>query len=138
VIGKERDRTSRAVEPVALDHMFLRGVEVHGHHGVHEWERRDGQLFVVDVDWWLDNRVAAFEDRIESAVCYKQLYDRIVAIVGGGPCALIESLARLLVEDLFAHFPAIVEIGVTVHKPRAALGGAFSDVGVTLTRRRRG
>jgi len=46
--------------------MFLRGVEVYGGHGVHEWQRREGQFFIVDIEWWLDNRVAAAEDQIEA------------------------------------------------------------------------
>lgn len=43
--------------------MFLRGIEARGRHSVFEVERREGQRFIVDVDWWLDtSRSVATED----------------------------------------------------------------------------
>jgi hypothetical protein len=46
----ERDSTPRSVSEPMLDRMFLHGIEARGWHGVLDFERRDGQLFVVDVD----------------------------------------------------------------------------------------
>ena len=48
------------------------GLELHGFHGVHEDERRDGQRFLFDV--WLDvPDAAAASDRIEDAVDYREV-----------------------------------------------------------------
>ena len=51
----------------------LRGLELHGHHGVEEEERRRGQRFLFDV--WLETRdaAAAASDRIEDAVDYREV-----------------------------------------------------------------
>ena len=35
------------------DRITLTGLRVYGWHGVHEFERRDGQEFVVDATVWL-------------------------------------------------------------------------------------
>lgn len=117
-----------------LDRMFLHGVEVHGRHGVFDFERRAGQRFVIDVDWWLATGAAVASDRLDRTLCYKQLHDRVVAITAGEPWSLIETLADGLVRMLLAEFPAIDIVRVTVHKPEAPIGGTFADVGITMTR----
>lgn len=130
---------SRSVHPgasVPLDHMFLRGIEVHGRHGVFDFERQAGQRFVVDVDWWLDTGPAADSDRLDATLCYKQLHDAVVAVTAGEPWRLIETLAHQLCQTLLSRFPEMEIVTVTVHKPEAPIGGTFADVGVTLTRRR--
>lgn len=116
--------------------MFLHGVEVHGRHGVFDFERRAGQRFVVDVDWWLATGAAVASDRLDATLCYKRLHDRVVAIIAGEPWSLIETLADALVRTLLTDFAAIEIVRVTVHKPDAPIGGTFADVGITMARRR--
>ena len=41
-----------------------RGIECYGHHGVFEFERREGQTFVVDLALGLDTRAAAAVRRL--------------------------------------------------------------------------
>lgn len=116
--------------------MFLHGVEVHGHHGVMEFERRNGQRFVIDIDWWLDTSAAAAIDHLDVALCYQQLHDCVVAVTAGEPLRLIETLATNLAETLLARFAAIHVVQVSVHKPEAPIGGKFADVGITILRER--
>lgn len=116
--------------------MFLRGIEARGHHGVHEFERRNGQRFVVDVDWWLDTAQASTTDRLDATLCYKQLHDSVVALIAGEPCRLIETLADSLCRTLLARFAAMRIVRVIVHKPEAPIGGKFADVGIQMTRHR--
>ena len=123
-------------DPAMLDRMFLHGIEVHGRHGVLDFERRDGQRFVIDVDWWLDTDQAVTSDRLSATLCYKQLHDCVRDVVAGQPWSLIETLADRLVVRLFEHFPQIARVQVTVHKPEAPIGGTFADVGITMTRSR--
>ena len=42
-----------------IDVIHLSGLEVFAHHGVFENERREGQIFVLDVDVEIDARAAA-------------------------------------------------------------------------------
>ncbi len=137
MVAAERGPAPRSAAP-DLDRMFLHGVEVHGRHGVLDFERRAGQRFVIDVDWWLDTAAAAAADRLDATVCYKQLHDCVVAVTAGEPCRLIETLADVLARTLLARFQAIRIVTITVHKPEAPIGGVFADVGITMTRGRPG
>ncbi len=58
----ERGGSPRSLAPQepVQDRMFLHGIEMHGRHGVFDFERRAGQRFVIDVDWWVDTSPAVF------------------------------------------------------------------------------
>jgi dihydroneopterin aldolase len=116
--------------------MFLRGLEAQGYHGVFEDERRAGQRFIVDVDWWLATDAAVREDSLASTLCYGQLSDMVVAIMTGPPCTLIETLADRILSALFDRFPEVTAITVTVHKPDAPVAARFADLGISMSRQR--
>lgn len=117
------------------DRITLTGLRARGRHGVYDFERATGQEFVLDVELELDLSTAARSDRVEDTVHYGELADRLVAIVTGEPVNLIETLAdRLVAECLADH--RVAAATVTVHKPQAPIPHPFTDVSVTLTRRR--
>lgn len=118
------------------DRIFLRGIQVHAHHGVFEEEQRLGQRFVFDVDYWLDAKTYARADDFGSAVSYNDVYETVVAIARGERVALIEALAERIAAALLERYPAINMVRIEVHKPSAPIAGVFSDVGVEITRRR--
>ncbi|MFC7053161.1 dihydroneopterin aldolase [Hansschlegelia quercus] len=118
------------------DRIFLRGVQVHGRHGVFEEERRLGQRFIFDVDYWLDASVPARTDDVASSVSYADIHAAIVEIGAGEPVALLETLAENLAQTILGRFPAIEQVRIEVHKPSAPIVGIFSDVGVEIIRRR--
>ncbi|MEG1391391.1 MAG: dihydroneopterin aldolase, partial [Aurantimicrobium sp.] len=48
--------------PVSNDRITLTGLRVQANHGVFDFERANGQLFVIDVTAWLDLSPAALSD----------------------------------------------------------------------------
>lgn len=117
------------------DRITLTGLRVRGRHGVYDFERADGQDFVVDVVLELDLARAAGTDRVEETVHYGELAERLAAIVAGEPVNLIETLADRLVTACLAD-TRVGAATVTVHKPQAPIAYQFSDVSVTLRRER--
>ncbi len=113
----------------------LTGLTARGHHGVYDFERVQGQDFVVDVQLELDLAPAAASDDVADTVHYGELADRLVAIVGGEPVNLIETLADRLLDACLAD-ARVERATVTVHKPGAPIPHAFRDVAVTLSRGR--
>lgn len=119
----------------ASDRIALTGLRAYGRHGVYDFERADGQDFVVDVTLEIDLAPAAAMDDVTETVHYGELADRLVAIVAGPPVALIETLADRLaaacLEDV-----RVAAATVTVHKPHAPIAHSFTDVAVTIRRTR--
>ena len=117
------------------DRIALRGLRARGHHGVFDFERREGQVFVVDAVLRLDVTSAAASDDVDDTVHYGLLADRLVAIVTGEPVDLIETLAERLAAECLKE-ELVDEVELTVHKPNAPIEHEFADVSVTVTRGR--
>jgi 7,8-dihydroneopterin aldolase/epimerase/oxygenase len=113
----------------------LRGLTVRGRHGVYDFEREQGQEFRVDVTLQLDLEPAVASDDVAETVHYGELADRLAAVIAGEPVNLIETLADRLVTVCLAD-SRVQAATVTVHKPQAPIEHAFTDVAVTLHRRR--
>ena len=127
---------ARAAAPVVgRDRVVLTGLRARGRHGVFDHERENGQDFVVDVALALDLGPAATSDDLRRTVDYGTLAEAVVADVQGEPLNLIEALAERIAQTCLRQ-PGVTEVEVTVHKPEAPIGVAFTDVAVTLTRSR--
>ncbi|MCA0329453.1 MAG: dihydroneopterin aldolase [Actinobacteria bacterium] len=121
--------------PEHLDRIALSGVSARGFHGVFEFERREGQTFVVDVVLGVDTRRAAQTDDLADTVDYGSVGSDVVAAIEGEPLDLIEGLAQRIAEACLAR-DGVEAVEVTVHKPQAPVGVPFGDVAVTISRRR--
>ena len=119
--------------PDGLDRIDLRGITGHGHHGVFDHERRNGQTFVADVSLGLDLGPAAENDDLAATVDYGQLTQDIHGIITGEPVDLIESVALRMVNLCLSH-PLVRWASVTVHKPEAPIEVTIEDVSVTTER----
>ncbi|NJC69199.1 dihydroneopterin aldolase [Planosporangium thailandense] len=115
------------------DRIELTGLRARGHHGVYDFERAQGQDFVVDVILELDLSRAAASDDVTDTVHYGELAERLVKIVEGEPVNLIETLADRLAAACLRDDRVSVAT-VTVHKPQAPIPHEFADVAVTLSR----
>lgn len=112
----------------------LTGLEVFAHHGVYDFEREQGQRFVIDTTVTVDVSDAA--DDIGGTVHYGELAEAIVSGVAEHPVDLIETVAER-VALIALSFRAVARTTVTVHKPEAPISVPFGDVSVTVTRERR-
>ena len=117
------------------DRITLSGLRVRGHHGVFDFERRDGQDFVVDVVLELDLAPAAASDEVTDTVHYGELAGQLAGVIAGEPVNLIETLAERLATVCLAD-DRVAAATVTVHKPQAPIPHEFADVAVTVRRAR--
>ena len=118
------------------DRIVLTGLTVRGRHGVYDFERAEGQNFVIDAELELDLDPAAASDDVADTVHYGELAGRLATIVAGEPVALIETLADRLVTECLTD-PRVAAATITVHKPQAPIPHEFADVAVVLRRERR-
>ena len=120
-----------------MDRIFLRGMRFMACHGVLPHEREVPQPFEVDVEMGLDLRAVGEADDLRQTVNYAEVYDVVSTVLTVTRKYLIEALAEEIAEDLLRDFDALRWVRVTVHKPAAPIDGIFSDVGVTILRRRK-
>lgn len=117
------------------DELAIRGIECFAHHGVFDFERRDGQVFVIDLVLGLDTRLAAGSDDLHDTVDYGSLVASVKGAVESDPVDLIETLAQRIA-DVCLLDDRVQWTTVTVHKPDAPIDATYSDVALTITRKR--
>jgi 7,8-dihydroneopterin aldolase/epimerase/oxygenase len=117
------------------DQIVLSGLRVRGNHGVFDFERRDGQDFLVDVTLGFDTSRAAASDELADTLDYGTIARDLAAVIGGEPVNLLETLAQRLADVCLAD-PRVTAAAVTVHKPQAPIPLTFADVAVTIHRDR--
>jgi dihydroneopterin aldolase len=81
----------------------LKGLEVFGHHGAYEEERRRGQPFWFDVELEVGDRGA--DDELAHAVDYTKVAAAIRELSDGREFRLLEALATAVADELVACFP---------------------------------
>jgi dihydroneopterin aldolase len=122
---------------MTTDSITLTGIRVNAHHGVYDFERENGQDFVVDVTVWLDLARAADSDDVSQTIHYGDLAVEIAEATRHDPVDLIETVAERIAGVVLAH-EAAQKVQVTVHKPSAPIAVPFTDVSVQIERVRTG
>ncbi len=117
------------------DRITLTGIRVQANHGVFDFERENGQEFIVDVIAWLDLSAAASADDLSRTVNYGVLAEDVADAVATSPVDLIETVAERVANVVLANL-AVTRTEVTIHKPQAPISVPFSDVSVTIVRAR--
>jgi 7,8-dihydroneopterin aldolase/epimerase/oxygenase len=108
----------------------LYGLEVFGHHGVLEWEQREGQTFIYDVTLEVEEPA---QDRVEDAIDYREIVAKVEE-VSSRRFQLIETLAAAVADALLEAFPAAT-VSVRVRKPRP--GGITAEYSAATAGRSR-
>jgi dihydroneopterin aldolase len=97
-----------------LDRISIKGIDVLGHHGVDEAERKVGQRLNIDVDLYLDLSPAAADDDIHETVNYEAVCKLVEKISSEEEFLLLESLASEIGDKIIERFqPAAVAVRVS-------------------------
>ncbi|MBO1268052.1 dihydroneopterin aldolase [Arthrobacter cavernae] len=118
-----------------MDRITLTGVTAVGYHGVFDFERRDGQPFVVDAVLHADFTKAAETDDLQYTAHYGEVAELITSLIEGEPLNLIEALAVRIADAILAGFN-VGAVDITIHKPKAPIEVPFGDVTVSVHRAR--
>jgi dihydroneopterin aldolase len=118
------------------DTIFITGLVIHARHGVMEHETRVGQRFVIDLELSINLSESSHSDRLSDTVSYASVVETATAAFTNTNYKLLERAAGAVSDAIFAAFPRVHAVRVTVHKPHAPIAEIFEDVGVVLMRTR--
>jgi dihydroneopterin aldolase len=115
------------------DTIEIRGLRVHGHHGVHEHEQVTGQPFLLDVALDVDTQIAARTDSLADTVDYGMLVARVADLVRSTRFNLVEALGAHIADDLLT-MRRVAAVRVCIIKPEVDFGEEVDAVAVTVFR----
>ena len=117
-----------------MDEISIKGLKLFSYHGVLEKEKKNGQLFLVDITIFTSIRTAGKYDKLDETVNYGVVSKYVKEVFRSEYFNLIEAAAENLAYKLLTSFDKIREVEVTVHKPDAPIDVGFDDVSVTIRR----
>ena len=120
----------------------VKGIKAYGKHGVYDEEKKEEQLFLIDVKLLLEELMGR-DDSLQQTINYELIVKQVVDLVKNQSFNLIETLAAKLMEEI--QLLVIEEnkskilminvkgISVTVHKPETLLNHTTEDISVTVS-----
>ncbi|MCI4667598.1 MAG: dihydroneopterin aldolase [Bacteroidia bacterium] len=93
----------------------VEGIQVHAYHGVYQNERKEGNLYIVDVYMETNMERAAASDQLEDTLDYFQVYNRVLEIMSE-PVHLLEHLTKKIGINLMESFQSLESIRLRVSK----------------------
>lgn len=117
--------------------LVLSRISFEARHGASAVERRTSRRFEVDVELDADVSSAEHSDRLADTIDYSVAADLVVTVGTAEPHHLLESVARRMVDALFAHFPGLRAVRLELRKlaPPACAGNP-THAAVRLSRTR--
>ena len=101
--------------------------------GMHEWERHVNREVCLDLALYIDISAAAASDKIEDAIDYSVVIERVSKFVTGSKFKLIEALAEGIAAECLS-LPGVTRVRLRVEKVGAS--EIASAVAVEITRPR--
>lgn len=108
-------------------------MEFRASHGCYDLEKKVGGNFAVDVEYDTEVGDAVATDDVTRTVSYVDIYE-VVRGEMARPSNIIEHVAARIIETVYARFPELKRVQVTVAKIAPPLGGKAERVSVTLSR----
>lgn len=116
------------------DTVFIRGLQLPTVIGVYDWEREVRQVLRIDLEMAWNIAEPGASDRVEDALNYAAISQRLQEFAAGSRFQLIEALAEHMAALLIREF-AIPWLRLRVCKPGAV--SEAMDVGVLIERGQR-
>lgn len=120
-----------------MNQIIIKNLELFAYHGVHEFEKLNGQRFVFDVIVTLSNAVKCESDDINEVLSYSNVIKTIKNTVISKSYNLIETLGYKIAENLFSSFDQIETLDITVKKPEAPIDEKFDYVAARIIKNRK-
>jgi dihydroneopterin aldolase len=120
------------------DAILINGLEFYAYHGASDQEQTVGHRYLVDVRLTVDTRLAGASDKLSDTVSYSKVAKRLAQIGTEEQYRLLETLARRMVEIIFAEFALVQSVHLRVQKVLPPMNSIVASVGVEITRHRAG
>lgn len=117
-----------------MDKISLVDLGIFAHHGVFDFEKENGQTFIVSCECLLDTHEAGTSDNLDASLDYGSLAHRLTALFQEETFDLIEAAAEHCAGALLHEFSLIRSLTLTIKKPSAPVNLPLAYPAVTITR----
>ncbi len=119
-----------------MDRILIKGLRAFAYHGVRDYEKKNGQSFILDLTLYLSLDKASRSDELNDTVSYSSVSKTALRIFTENRFDLIERAAGAVADGILLEYAQIQQITVQIKKPRAPVSADFEYMAVELTRKR--
>lgn len=119
-----------------MDKILIRNLKIFAYHGVHGYEKENGQNFIFDIDAFVDMTQPCESDNVEDTVSYSAIIYQVQEIFTENKYDLLEKAVQTVADGLFESFDKIQSLRICLKKPDAPIKADFEYVGVEIFRER--
>ena len=127
----EKDPFNSQSDKLMLSYIYLKDLRFFARHGVARQEQLVGNTFVVNLRVQADFSRAVLTDEVSDTISYADLYTAIKAEMAV-PSRLLEHVAGRIVRRLFADFPGIEGIELSLSKRNPPMGADIETAGIEI------
>lgn len=106
-------------------------MKFHAYHGCLDFEKKDGNTFLVTVRMELDTHLAGMSDELDDTLNYQEVYDAVKHEMEI-PSNLLEHVGQRILDALIKNFPDIKSVKVQLSKLNPPLGSDVESVTIEL------
>ncbi len=114
-----------------MSKITLENMKFHAYHGCLDFEKKQGNTFLVSLSMELNTIAAEMTDNLEYTLNYKEVYD-VVKREMERPSDLIEHVARRIKDAVTRTFPTIKSLKIELSKMNPPLGGEVELVKIEI------
>ncbi len=116
------------------DEIRIEELEIFAHHGVYDFETKNGQNFYVNAVLYTDTQKAGKSDELTDSTNYGEVCAFITEFLTGNTYKLLEAAAEHVAEAVLLTFPLIRGLSFEIRKPEAPIPLPFGSVSVKIER----
>ena len=113
-----------------MNQIIIKNLKIFAYHGVHDFEKKDGQDFFVDAVLDLTEMPGFETDEINQVISYSAVVKAIKKVMTEKSYNLIEKAAVEIISEIFSSFSEVKSVDMTVKKPHAPIKEEFEYVAV--------
>lgn len=113
-----------------MNQIIVKNLKIFAYHGVHDFEKKDGQDFFVDAVLDLTEMPGFETDEINQVISYSEVVRVIKKVMTEKSYNLIEKAAVEIISEIFSSFSEVESVDITVKKPHAPIKEDFEYVAV--------
>lgn len=119
-----------------MDKITIKNLRLFAYHGVLDFEKKNGQEFIFDIDYYLNMTRACHNDDLEDTVSYADVVECVKKVFTSVSYDLIERAAQVVADAIFDEFEQIFKVEITLKKPNAPVNADFDYMAVSIVRER--
>lgn len=115
-----------------MGNITLEGLEFFAFHGYYDEEQKIGNKYGVDITIETSLDKAGTDDKLSETIDYEELY-LIIREEMNKQSRLLENIGRRIMHAVFANFPLVTFVEISISKFNPPIGGICRRAVVTLS-----